>query len=118
MQKVAPAKWDPSVRIPLFRKEKRDYQIRRSSYMEKTMGPPHLFGLQKVTGVRHKHLFDAGVEDDRGHGTFVARLGPTPAAMGIGEIDLYPMDGFGFVFLFRLQDELLQNGVVACHDAK
>jgi hypothetical protein len=67
----------------------------------------NLFGLQKVTRVGKKHFFDAWVEDDGGHGTFVAGVGPTPPPMGISKVNLYPMDRLGFVFLFRLQDELL-----------
>ena len=37
--------------------------------------------------------------------------------MGVGEVDLDAVDGFGFVFLFGLQDELFEDGVVAGYDA-
>jgi hypothetical protein len=40
----------------------------------------------------------------------------TPGAIGIGKIDLYAVDGFRLVLLFRLQDELLEDRVVPRYD--
>jgi hypothetical protein len=47
----------------------------------------------------------------------MAGVGVTPRAIRIGKIDLDPMDGFRLVLLFRLKDELFENGVIACDDA-
>lgn len=40
----------------------------------------------------------------------------TPGAIRVGKIDLDPVDGFRLVLLFRLQDELFENRVVARDD--
>jgi len=45
------------------------------------------------------------------------RVCVTPGAVGIREIDLNAVDGFGLVLLFRLQDELLEDRVIPCYDA-
>ena len=43
------------------------------------------------------------------------RVCVTPGAVGVREIDLNAVDGFGLVLLFRLQHELLEDRVVPCH---
>lgn len=46
----------------------------------------------------------------------MAGVGVTPRAIRVSKIDLDPVDGFRLVFLFRLQDELFENRVVASDD--
>ena len=48
----------------------------------------------------------------------MARVGVTPRSIRVGKIYLDPVDGFCFVLLFRLQDELFENRVVAGDDTK
>lgn len=45
-------------------------------------------------------------------------VGPSPATMRICEIDLDAMDGFRFILLLGLKDELLEDGVVASDNAE
>ena len=47
----------------------------------------------------------------------MAGVSPAPAAMGVGEIDLYPMYSLSLVFPFSLQNELLQDGVITSDNA-
>jgi hypothetical protein len=47
----------------------------------------------------------------------VPRVGITPGAIGICEIDLNAVDGFGFILFFRLEDELLEDRIITGDDA-
>jgi hypothetical protein len=44
----------------------------------------------------------------------VPRVCVTPRAIGICEINLDAVDGFRLVLFFRLEDEMLEDRVVAC----
>jgi hypothetical protein len=48
----------------------------------------------------------------------MAGVSVTPGAIRVGKIDLDPVDGFRLILLFRLQDELFENRVVARDDTK
>lgn len=77
----------------------------------------NLFGSQEVMRVRHEHLFNAGIEDDGGHGPLVAGVCPSPASVRVGKIDLDAVDGFNFILLLGLQNKLFEDRVVSCDDA-
>lgn len=44
------------------------------------------------------------------------RVRPAPASVRVGEVDLNAVHGLGFVLLLCLEDELLQDRVVARND--
>ena len=46
----------------------------------------------------------------------MSRVGITPGAVGVGEIDLNAVDGLGFVLFFGLKDELLKDRIVTGND--
>lgn len=71
---------------------------------------------QEVLGVVDQHLFHTRVQDDAVQRTLCPRIGPPPTSVGIGEVDLDPVNALGFIFLLRLQDELLEDVVGAGDD--
>lgn len=83
---------------------------------EKIATNTDLLRFEEVLCVGEKHLFDTRVEHDRRYGSFMARIGPSPATMRVCEIDLYPMNGFCFILLLGLENKLLENGVVSRDD--
>lgn len=77
----------------------------------------NLFGSQEVMRVRHEHLFNAGIEDDGRHRPLMTRVCPSPASVGVCEIDLDAVDGLSFILLLGLQNKLLEDRVISCDDA-
>ena len=101
MKEITPPEGNATIGIPLVEKvSKCDKGQEEREY---------LFGLKKVLGVGEQHFFNAGVEDDRRDGPLVSRVGPSPAPMRVGEVDLYPVHGLGLVLLFSLENELLED---------
>lgn len=47
----------------------------------------------------------------------MTRISPAPTAVRIGKVDLDAVDGLCLVLLLCLEDELLEDGIAACHDA-
>lgn len=45
-------------------------------------------------------------------------ISPSPATMRISKIDLDAMDGFRFILLLGLEDELLEDGVITSDNAE
>jgi len=76
-----------------------------------------LLGLEEVTSIIEKHLFDTWVQDDGRHGTLVTRICPAPTAMGICKVDLNAVDSLCLVLLLCLEDELLEDGIATSYDA-
>ena len=52
-----------------------------------------------------------------GQAHLLTRAVPPPGAVNIGHEDVHPMFGILLVFLFGLEHERLEDGVVACDDA-
>jgi hypothetical protein len=77
----------------------------------------YLLGSEEILGISQKHLLHTRVEDDGGHWALVAGVCPAPATVRVCKVDLDAVNRLGLVLLLRLEDELLENGIVARHDA-
>ena len=62
----------------------------------------YLFTFEEIAGIVEKHLFNAWVEDDARHGTFVAGVRPPPRTMGVRKINLNPVYSLSLVLFFGL----------------
>jgi hypothetical protein len=72
---------------------------------KKTIEPgTDLLRLEEILSIIQQHLLNAGIEHDRRYRPLVARVCPAPTTMGVCEVDLDAVDGFGLVFPLRLEN--------------
>ena len=99
------------------------------------------FGIEEISAVGDKHLFNSGFEHDRAHGTLLARtieppVGPRTANLNnlltrqcerknteeirrlrVRDKDMNTMFGVFFVFSFSFKNELLQHIIIPSDNA-
>jgi hypothetical protein len=98
MQEVTTTEWNSAIRVPLCVKSS------FSNSFKKKPNRTDLLRLEEILSIIQQHLLNAGIEHDRGYRPLVAGVCPAPTTMGVCEVDLDAVDGFGLMFPLRLEN--------------